>query len=121
MTRSTSIGDLEPDYDSQAPDVGAPKATITTRAVKFMGPDAPDNPTNEPFSCNITVMPTYAMACAHGDLDITTVGRLTAQLVPLAEAGGEIVVDLSDLNFLGSAGCARWLSLMKLPPPQEDL
>jgi anti-sigma B factor antagonist len=69
-----------------------------------MGPESPDNPTDESFSCTVTVRPTYAMAYAHGDLDITTVGRLTAQLAPLAEAGGEIVVDLSDLSFLGSAG-----------------
>ena len=69
-----------------------------------MEPDSLHNATNEPFSCNVTVTPTYAMAYAHGELDISTVEGLTAQLAPLARAGGEIVVDLSDLSFLGSAG-----------------
>ena len=69
-----------------------------------MGPESPNNWLNTPFSCTVTVTPTYAMAYAHGDLDITTVGCLMAQLAPLARAGDEIVVDLTDLGFLGSAG-----------------
>lgn len=69
-----------------------------------MKPDPSHSATNEPFSCNVTVTPRYAMAYVQGELDISTVGGLTAQLAPLAGAGGDIIVDLSGLSFLGSAG-----------------
>ncbi len=51
--------------------------------------------------------PDVALVGLRGDLDLRTAPLLRAALQPLAHAAGTVLVDLSGLDFLGSAGLAE--------------
>jgi anti-sigma B factor antagonist len=56
------------------------------------------------FSCGVDFHGECAVAYLRGELDSCTVEHLVDRLCPLAMAGQDIVVDLSGLQFVATAG-----------------
>lgn len=58
----------------------------------------------ELFSCAVAFRNDCAIAYLCGELDMSTADCVKAPLVPLAVAGWDIVLELSNLTFVGTAG-----------------
>jgi len=56
------------------------------------------------FSIDTTSSGSRAQVAPHGDLDIATASRLSAALDALGDRYAAVVVDLSDVHFMDSAG-----------------
>jgi anti-anti-sigma factor len=65
------------------------------------------------FSCTVDFGPGCAIAYLGGELDAQTAECLTAVVSPLANASCDIVVNLSGLGFLGTAGVVALTDLQR--------
>jgi anti-anti-sigma factor len=52
----------------------------------------------------VALKPETTVAYLNGELDMSTARRLTIRLGPLAKAGSDIIVNLSGVRYMGSAG-----------------
>jgi anti-anti-sigma factor len=72
---------------------------------------------NGSFQCEVEKMPDDAkgnkvtMVKCHGRLVTEYAGNVKEKVAPLIPLGGRIVVDLSDVNYLDSAGLGALISL----------
>jgi anti-sigma B factor antagonist len=65
------------------------------------------------FTCTVDFDNESAVAHLSGELDMSTVACLVDRLCPLAAMGRDIVVDLSGLSFLGTAGVVAFCELQR--------
>jgi anti-anti-sigma factor len=65
------------------------------------------------FSCRIVVDDEAVIVYLNGEIDMCTVESLVDRLCPLAAAGNDIIMDLSGLSFLGTAGLGAFFELQK--------
>jgi anti-anti-sigma factor len=69
---------------------------------------------NEPLKPTYTICGAVALIAFDGELELTTAERAGAQLLALLEAGArEILVDLSGITFLDSAGVRTLMEVAK--------
>jgi anti-sigma B factor antagonist len=67
----------------------------------------------EPLSWDIESHDDVAIVMADGELDVGTAPGLAAELGPLADAGGHLILDLSGVRFCDCAGLSLFLRLQK--------
>ena len=65
----------------------------------------------ELFSCTVAPDDDRTMAYLHGELDASNVDRPVHQLAPAANTGSHIVLSLSGLRFMGTAGLSALVDL----------
>src|SRR4030088_2746837 len=56
------------------------------------------------FTCTVVYQPDCTVAYLEGELDMSTAESLRVRLAPLVGLGCNVVVNLADLRFLGTAG-----------------